>query len=321
MITYKNYLRRVVCAALSLCLALSCLALVGCGSDSRGDDGRLTIVTTIFPQYDFVRAIGGDRVSVRMLLPPDTEAHGFEPTLEDLADINACDAFIYVGGDSEHWVDDLLASMNGTDIRTLALIDTVTPLEVCAVGTHSDGHSHDHDHYIDEHIWTSPRNAVLMVAAICELMCELDPDNADFFRANAALYTAELQSLDAQLSQLVGGAKRRTLVFAERFPFRYLANDYGLTYHAAFEGCSSDTEPSLSTIAQLTAVITDQSIPVVFYIEFSKQTVADTLSEATGAKKLLLHSCHNLTSGELAAGETYLSLMNRNIENLREALY
>lgn len=318
-----NTKRRFLAALLAAALLLSLAALSGCGKEEE-DDGRLRIVTTIFPQYDFVRQIGGDRVNARMLLTPDTEVHGFEPTLEDLADIQRSDLFIYVGGESEKWVDSLLEEVGDKGGSFLALTDVVATVEEETVeGMESEAEEAEEgeaEEEIDEHVWTSPRRAALIAQAICDEMCRLDPENAEFYRAGADALLFQLGALDSQLTEVVENAERNTVVFAERFPFRYLAEDYGLEYYAAFSGCSSNTEPSLATIAFLTEKVSSEKLPVVFYIEFSKQTVAGTICEATGAKKLMLHSCHNLTKDELERGETYVTLMTQNIENLREAL-
>lgn len=309
--------------AILLCVLL--LVFTGCGQPTEmEDDGRLDVVATVFPPYDFTRQIAGDTVDLTMLLSPETESHGFEPTLRDIAVIQDCDLFICIGGASEAWVDGLLSKIDTTDITVVRLIDYVEP--IVAEGSH-DHNDHEHDDHCehdtaeyDEHIWTSPLNAIKMTEAISRAMCECDPDNARIYLDGCAEFCSELSELDRQLTALTAESVRNTLVFAERFPFLYLAEQYSLEYHAAFSGCSGDTEPSLAVIAQLTALIEQEQIPVVFYIEFSDQTTADTICQATGAKKLLLHSCHNLTQEEFDSGTTYLELMQQNIENLREAL-
>jgi zinc transport system substrate-binding protein len=173
---------------------------------------------------------------------------------------------------------------------------------------------------LDEHVWTSPRNAILIVEALTDILAELDEANADYFRANAAAYIAELEALDAAFAEVVAGAVRHTIVFGDRFPFRYLAHEYGLHFYAAFPGCSTETQASPATIARLINLVRDEAIPVIFTIEFSNQQIANVIAEDTGAEILELHSAHNLSFADFDGGVTYLELMWRNVEQLREAL-
>ncbi|MGI6013217.1 MAG: metal ABC transporter substrate-binding protein [Oscillospiraceae bacterium] len=304
--------------------------LVGCGatdkpSDATGDstasDGKLNVVTTIFPPYDFVRQIAGDAVSLTMLLSPGNESHDFEPTLSDAATVEAADLFVYIGGESdENWVPDLLASVS--DTNTLALTDCVSLNEEETVeGMQKEQEAEEAEGVAyDEHVWTSPKNAIKIVQALCDALCSLDPDNADLYQTNTAAYVEELHALDADFEALVANAARNTILFEGRFPFRYLCADYGLQYYAALAGCAADTEVSLSTISFLIDQTKEQDIPVVFYIEFSKQTVADAICDSTGAKKLLLHSCHNVSPEDFDHGVTYIDLMRQNLDHLQEAL-
>lgn len=319
-------IRRIGVCSLVMLLLCACVA---CGGASTAPDDKetkedgLSIVATIFPPYDFARVVGGDAVTVTQLLPPDTEAHGYEPTLGDLSLIESCDLFLYIGGETDAWVDELLATLDGKGPRCLALIDTVSVVteETVAGMEGEEETAAETCPAYDEHIWTSPKNAKRMVQAITDVLCELDAANASVYTANNAAYQSDLDGLDEALSTLSANALRHTLIFAERFPFRYLAEDYGFTYYAAFPGCSSDTEPSLATIAFLVNKIEEEDIPAVFIIEFSKGSAAKSIQDATGCEILLLHSCHNLTRAEWDAGESYLSLMQANIENLRKALY
>lgn len=304
-------------------IIFAALCLTGCGGNgAKKSGGKLKVVATVFPAYDFARQIAGDCIDLQMLLAPETESHGFEPTLKDLAVIQDCDVFIYIGGESEGWVDDVLASLETENITAVRLMDYVKPLEERIVeGMEAEEEeSESSEPEYDEHIWTSPRNVIDIVSALTEILSERDAANAGTYAANSGAYTENLAQLDAQLDELTANSRLHTIVFAERFPFAYLANHYGLDYYAAFPGCASDTEPSLATISFLCDKINSEQIPVVFYIEFSKAEVADTICGATGAKKLLLHSCHNLTQEEFDAGVTYLDLMQQNIINLGEAL-
>lgn len=306
--------------------ALCCAVLFGCGDSETVKDERLQIVTTSFPPYDFARQTGGENVQVTMLLPPGAESHSYEPTPQDILKIKNCDIFIYTGGESDSWIDDILESIGSDKTRVLSMMDYVDPLKEETVEgmeeAHDDGddHSlHNEDEY-DEHVWTSPRNAIRIVQAVCKALTELDADNAESYNENTDAYIQKLNELDQTYRNITESGARKYIVFGERFPFRYLADAYGLTYYAAFPGCSEETEPSAATIAFLIRKIQDEQIPVVFYIEFSNQKVADTICSATGAQKLLLHSCHNVTAEEFAAGVTYIDLMQQNAENLKTAL-
>ena len=314
---------RTLWAALCGCLLLTCLPACAPEASQKEEDGRLQVVATIFPQYDFVRQIAGDLVSLTMLLPPGSEAHSFEPTPQDMIAVQSSDLFLYIGGESDAWVETVLSSLDGDGPEALALIGCVETLEEEVVdGMQTDDHDHDHeeDAVADEHIWTSPRNAMLMVEEIAGRLCALDPDNAQTYQANAEEYLSRLEELDGQFADAVAGGVRTTIVMGDRFPFLYLARAYGLDYYAAFPGCSSETEANAATLAYLIDKIRVEGIPVVFHQEMSSEKVADILCESTGAKKLLLHACHNISRDDFQGGATYLSLMEQNVENLKEAL-
>ena len=295
---------------------------------TRNQDGKIKVTATIFPPYDFVRRIAGDlgtggsRVNLSMLLPPGSESHSFEPSPRDIITIQNSDLFIYGGGESDKWIDRILQSINTGNMKILAMMDTVKAVEEEIIeGMEDDEDEKEGVPSYDEHVWTSPRNAILIVQAITALLCETDSANIDFFRNNAATYVEELEQLDAAFSGVVAGAKRNTIVFADRFPFRYFADAYGLSYYAAFPGCSTETEPNAATVAFLINKIREEQIPVVFHIELSNERMANTISTETGAKKLLLHSCHNVTKRDFDSGLGYLEIMKGNRDNLREALY
>jgi zinc transport system substrate-binding protein len=205
-------------------------------------------------------------------------------------------------------------------MKIIRMMDAVDVVEEEIVEGMEEEDEEEEETAYDEHVWTSPRNAVLIVRAITESLCEADPANAAFYLQNAAVYNEELEQLDAAFKEVTAAAKRNTVVFADRFPFRYFADAYGLTYFAAFPGCSTETEPSAATVAFLINKIRAEKIPVVFHIELSNERMANTISGETGAKKLLLHACHNISKRDFDAGLGYLDLMRRNVENLREAL-
>ena len=305
-------------------LVLIVLSIGGCRpAKPIKADGKINVTTVIFPSFDFVRIIAGDKVNLAMLLPPGAESHSYEPSPRDIVTIKESDLFIYPGGESTKWVGRILESINNSSskMKVLKLMDLVHTVEEETV----EGMEDDDDAGIplafDEHVWTSPKNAKSIVASITKALCDLDPANADFFMQNAVDYSHNLDELDAAFRAIVEGAKRRTIVFGDRFPFRYFADAYGLKYFAAFPGCSSETEPSAATLAFLINKIKSEHIPVVFYLELSSQKMADTISEATGAKKLLFHSCHNVTKKDFENGVSYLDLQKANADHLKEALW
>ncbi|MDR3296297.1 MAG: metal ABC transporter substrate-binding protein, partial [Clostridiales Family XIII bacterium] len=240
----------------------------------------------------------------------------------DVITVQNCDVFLYIGGESDEWVDKILASMDTGSMKILSLMDSVQLVEEEIVeGMEEESEEEEEDGPAwDEHIWTSPRNAKLMAQAISGALCEADEANASFYAQNTSRFLAELDDLDASFRSVVDKAARKTIVFGDRFPFRYFADDYGLDYFAAFPGCSTETEPSAATVAGLIDKVKDEQIPVVFHIELSNERMADAIAEATGAKPMLLHACHNIARDDFENGVRYLDLMRQNVETLKEAL-
>lgn len=307
---------------MTLCLGVSMLS--GCTWPGKQSDGTLRVVTTVFPSYDFTRQIAGDHARVTMLLTPGAESHSYEPTPADVLRIQQCDLFVYIGGESEVWVEEILQSLEGKNIRTLRLFDCVAPLEEEEIEGADHGHEHEHAHEeeaeYDEHIWTAPQNALAMSKAIADSLEAADPAHADAYRQKLDAYSKELTELDADFSRTVSEGKRREIVFGDRFPFRYFAHAYGLEYYAAFSGCSSETEASPATMSFLIRQVKEDRIPLVFYTESSNHKIADRLAEATGAQTALFHSCNNVSKEELESGATYVSLMRQNLDALEHAL-
>ncbi len=282
---------------------------------------KLKVVATIFPQYDFLRAIGKNRIDLQMLIKPGQEVHTFEPSPQDIIAIQNCNLFVYVGGDSDNWAERILKANPNKNRRSIALIDCVPTL--------SEQHksemtlpylSEEEEEEPDEHVWTSPQNVILIVQKLTAVLCAEDPKNANFYRKNADAYIKKLQNLNAEFVSLMQKSKRHEIIVGDRFPFLYFTHAYHLTYYAAFPGCSSATEANAATIAALCQRVKKDHIPVVFHIEMSNQKIADIISENTGAKVLLLHSVHNLTARDFANGATYLSIMQNNLNALKEAL-
>ena len=301
------------------CATLLCAA---CAPSALASEASLSIVCTIFPAYDFARQLAGDTAQVRLLLPPGSESHSYEPSPRDIIDIQQADLFLYAGGESDHWVEEILASMGENAPRTFRLTDCVTLLaEETSASMEQEAHEHGQEEAeMDEHVWTSPKNAMLIVQQLCATLCDIAPQNTQAYEGALSTYLADLKELDAAFEETVANGKRDLIVFGDRFPFRYFAHDYHLRYDAAFPGCSEDSEPSVRTVISLVDTIRAEQIPVIFYIEFSNRKTADVLAEETGAKELLFHSCHNVSAEELDAGATYLSLMWNNVAALKEAL-
>ena len=309
-----------------VCVLLSLATIVSAGGrrETKNTAGKINVVTTIFPPYDFVREIAGERVNLSMLLPPAAESHSFEPTPQDIVKVQNSDVFIYVGGESDAWVQRILSSLDTSRIDIITLMDCVEVVEEEIVEgmqeEEEEGEGEEEAEY-DEHVWTSPRNTQLIVRKIADVLKGRDAPNAAAYEKNTAAYIAKLTELDASFQKVVDGAKRKTFIFGDRFPFRYFADAYGLSYYAAFPGCSTETECSAATVAFLINKVRAEKIPVVFYIELSNEKIADTICEETGAKKLLLHAVHNVSKRDFEGGASYYGLMSQNIKNLREALY
>ena len=320
--------KRLFAVLLALTLAAG---LCGCVDRQRAEDGRLQVVCSVFPYYDFARQIGGDDVDVTLLVAAGKETHSFEPTPLDVITLSQADVFLYNGGESEAWVDDILSAAGENIAVTLPLMPQVSALaEEWAEGMEGahDEHDHDHDHEThdsddieyDEHVWTSPVLAKALCQAICDALCQADPAHREGYQARLTDYLAQLDGLDAAFREVVEAGHRRLLVFGDRFPLLYFCKEYGLDYRAAFHGCASDTEPSLATLKYLIDKVEDEEIPVVYTIELSSRKVADAIAETTGAKVLTFHSCQTVSRTEFDGGATYLSLMEQNVEALREGL-
>ena len=340
--TEKAGKRRKRTAVITALLLAVCITVSGCGFRDGNDSAenpqnetgqdKISVVTTIFPQYDFVRQIAGDKVNLKMLLKPGEETHSYEPTPQDIIAIQNCDIFIYVGGENDAWVEDILESMPDAGMRTLRLVDCVETVEEEHVEGMEEqpGHSHEDEeeeheeihsvHEVDEHVWTSPENASLITEQIAGLLSEADPDNSSVYEQNAVSYQEELDRLDQEFRDIVDRAQRKLLIFGDRFPFRYFADAYGLEYYAAFPGCASDTEPSAATMAFLIKKAEEENIPAVLKMELSNDNIANAVAEAADTDVKVFYSCHNLSAEQFEDGETYLSMMEKNAQTLKEVL-
>ena len=313
-------LRRILAGILA---AVFCGSLTACGTNSIANDGKLTVVATNFALYDFARAVCGDTCDVRMLLAPGSESHDFEATLADIALIAETDVFVYVGGESEKWVPDVLEAAGASDVvrvRAMDLVETHINAGTESGQEHSEDDGHHHE--ADEHVWTSIPNARMILREILDTVVLLDEDekNDDTYRANYDTYLEELMQIDADIREIVDTAERDTVIFADRFPFRYFTEEYGLEYCAAFDGCSSSVEPSLSVVNSLIERVNETGSTAVFTIEYSDRKTAEAIAAETGCTILEFHSAHNVSRSDFESGITYADIMRQNAENLKIAL-
>lgn len=278
---------------------------------------RASVVATAFAQYDFARQIAGDKADIVMLLAPGEESHTFEPTPGDIATVKNCDLFICGGGESDKWVDTILNSADN-EIKTVKMMDIV---ELHEEDSHSDEEHHDHSHTeYDEHVWTSPENAIVICEAICNALVEADPKNEDYYVSNCSEYTASLRELSEEIRNTVQLSDKKAIAVGDRFPMKYFCEEYGIEYYAAFPGCSAQVEANPVTIARLKSYILDNGIDTVFKVDLSTGLVAGTVSEMTDSDVATLYSCHVISVEDFEKGETYLSLMERNLSALKFAL-
>ena len=357
----KKYLSFILAAAMAAC------GMTACGGSAAGNEDGLQIVTTIFPEYDWVMNILGENpgnAEVSMLLDSGVDLHSYQPAAQDIMKISTCDIFIYVGGESDSWVDDALNEAVNKDMKVINLLELlgekakeeeiVEGMEAdhehededhadgetgedhddadaagedhddtdAAEEDHEDEH-HDEDPEYDEHVWLSLKNASALVEGIAEVLEDSDPANADAYASNTAAYQAELSALDAEYEAAVSKALIDTVLFGDRFPFRYMTDDYDLDYYAAFAGCSAETEASFETILFLANKVDELSLPAVLTIEGSDQRIAETIVQSTKTKDqkiLSLDSMQATTKKDVESGTHYLEIMEKNLSVLKEAL-
>lgn len=327
-------------ALVTVC-CVGAVGLAGCGNQSTSTtsgDKALKIVCTNFSGYDFARQIAGDKAEVTMLLKPGAEAHSYEPTPEDIKAIQSSDLFVYTGGDADEWVEHVLESIDTNKHKAFKMMDAVSLREEEIVegmvhehhheeDAHHEHeheehahHEHEHAHEMDEHVWTSPVNAIAIVKAMSDNIIALDETDAEYFKKNTETYVGQLEALDKEFRDVIDHAKRKEIIVGDRFPFLYFAKEYGLSYYAAFPGCSKDTGSNPATVAFLIDKVKADNIPVVFHIEMSNEQMSKSIAEATGAKNMLLNAIHNVTAEQFEKGVTYIDLMKENVKALKEAL-
>ena len=315
-----------------LLVAVIATVFTGCGASADIETG-LSVVCTVFPQYDFVRNIAKDKADIKMLVPLGTESHDFQLenlTVAELKTVSKADLVIYVGGESDlDWITELKTTVKG-NASWMAMTDTVETLEEISsdsmehIHDHTADHGGQHEHEghtaYDEHVWTSPKRVVVIVKAITDELCRLDPENGEFYKANSEQYLKELQKLDNELAVACQSGTKNKLIFGDRFPFRYLCEDYGLEFDAAFSGCSSGVDLSVAQMTSLTKNAIESGAKVIFYMENSDPVFAESIAKTVGVKAELLHSCHTFSKEEILSGVSYVSVMSDNIKKISEAL-
>lgn len=314
-----------------LSILISACILSGCGAASDDGEKKLSVVTTIFPEYDWVMQIMGDasdNADVSVLSGSGVDMHSFQPTADDIIKISTCDLFIYVGGESDQWAEDALREAVNKDMTVINLLEALgdgVKEEEIIEGMESeeeDGHGHDEAEY-DEHVWLSLRNAATLVDKIKDAIVGLDPENKELYEKNTADYIEKLNALEGEYSAAIETAKTKTILFGDRFPFRYLADDYGLEYYAAFAGCSAESEASFETVAFLANKVDELGLTAVLTIEGSDCKIADTVvatTEKKNARILTMDSMQSVSREEMDAGVTYISVMEKNLSVLKDAL-
>ena len=322
--------------AVLLALTLLAASLLPCAA--LAENKKINVVTTIFPIFDWVREIAGENIEnidLTMLLDSGADLHNFQPTAPDILKVSAADLFIFVGGESDEWTEDVLATTMNANLRTVSLVEALGDLAKAEElvegmehehededGDHED-HDHEHETEMDEHVWLSLRNAQALCRVIAEQLCEIDPDNEALYQSNLNAYEEKLSALDQQYAEAVAASAFDTILFGDRFPFRYLADDYGLTYYAAFSGCSAESEASFQTIVFLAGKVDELGLPAVMTIENPKARIAETIVQTTKARNqkiLAMDSMQSITSREVNQGVTYLAVMESNLEVLKQAL-
>ena len=315
-------MKKFVSTLAAFVMLLSCLM-----APAALADDKISVVTTIFPIYDWVRQVAGDNLSnidLTMLLDNGVDLHSYQPTAQDMMKVSNADLFIYVGGESDEWVEDVLEAAPNADIRAINLVEAMgedIKMEEMVEGME---HAEEEDEEeADEHVWLSLHNAEKLVKVIADVLAEIDGELADTYLNNAKEYEKKLSALDERYKETISSAAFDTLLFADRFPFRYLTDDYDLKYYAAFSGCSAESEASFDTVAFLIGKLNELALPAVIRLEDGRINIADTIIRDSATKDqriVILHSMQQITGEDVRTGISYLSVMEDNLNALREAL-
>lgn len=322
--------KKVIILATIIIITLGIVMAIFIKPRNTQQTDKLSIVTTTFSTYDFTRQIVGDKADITFLLDPGVDAHSYEPSAKDLVTIKNADVFIYIGGEMEQWVDKILETdtINSDKTTLIYVTDCIETIEEQEV----DGAEEEHHHHeeegeeeyehgaFDEHIWTSPSNAIKMVKYLSEQFGKIDNNNKESYEKNAENYIKQIENVRNKIQEIIANKKRDRLVFGDKMPMQYFLNEFGLTASAAFNGCSTEAEPGTKTITYLVNKVKEEQIPVVLYIELSTGKTAKSIANETGAKVMQIQTLHNISKDDFKNGETYVSLMERNLPVLKEAL-
>lgn len=346
MLNFLSSFLKKICnfSCFTLIISLAIFTLSGCktSESEASTSNKITVVATLFPQYDFAKHIAGDKAEISLLLPPGTESHTYDPTPADILKISNSDIFLYTGKEMEPWADKIVSSVQN---KNLLVTDSSYGINLMKSEHHyhhddeHDGcqdchdhhhqnehhdcngcHGHHHEHNFDPHIWLDPTLAVQMVDNIVQAFCEKDPQNSEFYKNNAQNYKNKLSELDTEFKNMINASNRRSIVFAGRFAHLYFIKHYGLEYISAFDSCSTEAEPSVKKVSKILDFINKNNVPAVYYEEFSEPKIANSIAEQTGVKTLKFSTLHNVTKEQLESGVSYVSLMRENLENLRQGL-
>lgn len=354
---YRKWLANIVLVLCLVVMMAGLTTLTGCSVDGDyAGDGRYKIVCTTFPQYDWVKQIIGDddRFNVKLLLGNGVDMHSYQPTVDDMYQVATADMFVYVGGSSDKWVSDALKNARNKNMKVVNMMEVIgdkAKVEELVEGmqeekhdshshshdsdndwhshdsdgdSHGDGHEHSEDeHDNDEHMWLSLSNAMIITQELADNLKQIDSDNADKYEANAKEYIGRLKELDNRYREAVSGAANKTIMFGDRFPFRYLADEYGLKYYAAFPGCSAETEASFETVTFLSGKADELGLKAIYVIENSDKRVAQTIVKNTKTKNqeiITMNSMQSVSNKDIAAGVSYIGIMEDNLSALKKGL-
>ena len=322
----KMKFKKIILSLLAILIVLGAgFVIFKSGENKKKDENKIQVVVSNFASYDFLRAIIGnnDNVELTFLMGPGKDAHSYEPTAQDLVAIENADLFVYIGGEMEKWTDKVLESLDNKNTKIICIADSVDKIEEKEVdGAEEEDEEEEEEGAFDEHIWTSPSNAIKMVNFLEKAMEEIDSNNTQKYRENADNYIAQIKDVDSKIQEIVDNKARNRLIFADKMPMQYFIDYYKLEVSAAFAGCSTETDPSAKTIAYLLDKVKEEKIPVVLYIELNPGKVANTVATevGNGCQSMQIQTLHNVSLDDFNNGETWVSLMTRNIEVLKKAL-
>lgn len=310
-------MKRIIAVLVTFFLIIGAIFIaIGNTNINTQKSDKIIVVTSLFPEYDFVKQIGKDKVDVKILLPPGTESHTYEPTPKDIVNINEADMFCYTSNEMEPWAEKIATSIDSNTV----IMQAEQGISLIEVEHYHDKTDEHDEHLSDAHVWLNPNNAIKMVENITDKLCAISPENEEYFRNNANAYIGELKELDKEIEETIENSKTKKLVFGGEFAYIYFLDRYNLEYATAYEGCGEGAEPSAKKIKEIIDTINNEKIPVIFYEELSEGKIANMIADETNAKALVFNTAHNVTGSELEKGVTYVSIMRENLNKIKVAL-